>query len=56
MAKRPKQAKLMTRPQLRQDVQDRLESKVHDAGGREIVDPRQAAVKGRNKPHCRDRK
>ena len=37
-------------------MQDRLEGKVHGADGREIVGPRQAPFKGRNKPHRSDRK
>jgi IS30 family transposase len=56
VAKRPKPAKLTTNPQLRHYVQDRLEGKVHDIDGREIVGPRQAPFKGRNKPHRADRK
>ena len=56
MARRPKQAKLVSHPQLRHYVQDRLEGKIHDAEGREIAGPRPAPFKGRNKPHRRDRK
>ena len=41
---------------MRHCVQDRLEGKVHDACGLELVGPRQAAFKGRNKPHRGDRK
>lgn len=55
ISKRPKPAKLVTNPQLRRYVQDRLEGKVHDAGGREIAGPRQAPFIGRNKPHRGDR-
>lgn len=55
LAKRPKPAKLVTNPQLRRYVQDRLEGKVHDANGREIAGPRQAPFIGRNKPHRGDR-
>ena len=55
MARRPKQAKLVSHPQLRHYVQARLEGKIHDAHGREIVGPRQAPFKGRNKPHRGDR-
>lgn len=50
MAKRPKPAKLVTNPRLRQYVRDGLEGKVQDADGREISRPRQAPFKGRNKP------
>ena len=56
IAKRPKPAKLVTSPQLRRYVQDRLEGKVHDADGREIAGPQQAPFIGRNKPHRGDRK
>ena len=56
IAKRPKPAKLVTNPQLRRYVQDRLEGKVRDAEGREIAGPRQAPFIGRNKPHRGDRK
>lgn len=59
IAKRPKLAKLaklVTNPQLRRYVQDRLEGKVHDANGREIAGPQQAPFIGRNKPHRGDRK
>ena len=55
MARRPKQAKLVSHPQLRHYVQDRLEGKIHDAHGREIAGPRHAPFKGRNKPHRGDR-
>ena len=39
IARRPKQAKLVANPRLRQYVQDRLEGKVHDADGHEIAGP-----------------
>lgn len=55
-ARRPKPAKLTTNPRLRQYVQDRLEGNVLDNHGREIAGPVQAPFKGRNKPHCADRK
>lgn len=54
-AKRPKPTKLARNARLRQYVQQRLEGKVHDAEGRDIVGPRQAPFKGRNKPHRGDR-
>ena len=56
VARRPKPAKLVTSPRLRLYVQDRLEGKIHDAQGREVTGPRQAAFIGRNKPHRGDRK
>ncbi|MBB5204469.1 IS30 family transposase [Inhella inkyongensis] len=56
MARRPKSAKLVTHPQLRGYVQDRLEGKVRDADGRAIEGPQQAPFIGRNKPHRGDRK
>ena len=56
MAKRPKSAKLVTNPCLREYVQDRLEGKIHDAQGREVSGPRQPPFIGRNKPHRGDRK
>lgn len=56
VARRPKPAKLVTSPRLRQYVQDRLEGKTHDAQGREVAGPRQAPFIGRNKPHRGDRK
>lgn len=37
VAKRPKTAKLVTNPGLRQYVQDRLEGKIHDTDGRKIA-------------------
>lgn len=55
VAKRPKPAKLVTNPNLRKYVQERLEGQIHDAQGREVVGPRQAPFIGRNKPHRGDR-
>ena len=55
-AKRPKPAKLATNRRLHHYVQERLEGKVCDAGGREIAGPQQAPFKRRNKPHRGDRK
>ncbi|HEM7898385.1 TPA: IS30 family transposase, partial [Burkholderia cenocepacia] len=55
-AKRPKPAKLATNQRLHHYVQERLEGKVCDADGRKIAGPQQAPFKGRNKPHCGDRK
>lgn len=56
IAKRPKTAKLVANPRLRQYVQEHLEGKVYGVDGREIAGPRQAPFKGRNKPHRGDRK
>lgn len=56
VARRPKPAKLVTNLQLHHDVQDHLEGKVRDAGGREVAGPRQAPFQGRNKPRQGDRK
>ena len=56
VARRPKPAKLVTNPRLHHYVQDHLEGKVHDAGGREVAGPRPAPFQGRNKPHRGDRK
>lgn len=47
-ARRPKQAKLAKNSRLREYIQDRLEGKIHDDQGREVI--------GRNKPHRGDRK
>jgi len=56
VAKRPKPAKLVTSPQLRRYVQDRLEGKLQGSGGKEVTGPRQAPFIGRNKPRRGDRK
>ncbi len=56
VAKRPKQAKLVTNPRLREYVQEHLEGTIHDARGREVAGPRQTPFIGRNKPHRGDRK
>ncbi|WP_429498247.1 IS30 family transposase [Robbsia andropogonis] len=55
-AKRPKPAKLVTNHRLHQYVQARLEGQIHDAKGRKVSAPKQAAFIGRNKPERRDRK
>ena len=54
VAKRPKTAKLVERPRLREYVQDRLSGLVRDSNG-EIVSPAGPAWIGRNKPHRGDR-
>lgn len=56
VARRPKLAKLVVNPRLRQYVQDRLEGKIFDTQGCEIAGPRQAAFIGRDKTHRGDRK
>jgi len=56
VARRPKPAKLVTNPRLRDYVQDHLEGAIHDARGREVAGPRQTPFIGRNKPHRGDRK
>jgi len=56
LARRPKPAKLVTNPRLREYVQERLQGSIHDALGREISGPQQAPFIGRNKPHRGDRK
>lgn len=56
LARRPKPAKLVMNPRLRDYVQERLEGSIHDARGREVSGPRQAPFIGRNKPHRGDRK
>ncbi len=55
VAKRPKPAKLVTNPRLREYVQDHLEGAIHDDRGREVAGPRHAPFIGRNKPHRGDR-
>jgi IS30 family transposase len=54
VAKRPKAAKLVESPRLREYVQDRLAGLVRDSEG-EIVGPAGPAWIGRNKPHRGDR-
>jgi IS30 family transposase len=56
LARRPKPAKLVTNPRLREYVQQRLEGSIHDARGHEVSGPRQMPFIGRNKPHRGDRK
>ncbi len=56
VARRPKPAKLVIHPQLRHDVQDRLEGKIRDVAGHEMAAPRPAPFKERNTPHRGDRK
>jgi len=56
VARRPKPAKLVTSPRLREYVQDHLQGEIHDERGREVAGPRQVPFIGRNKPHRSDRK
>src|SRR5690625_3450698 len=56
MARRPKPAKLVLKPQLRKYVQDRLDGSVHLPDGTVIDGPKVPVWKGRNKPHRADRK
>lgn len=55
-AKRPKVAKLVTNPQLRDYVQDRLAGQLRHEDGTIVAGPRTPAWKGLNKPHRGDRK
>lgn len=54
-ARRPKVAKLVTTPELRRYVQERLSGQVKSPMGR-AVGPRGSEWKGRNKPHRADRR
>jgi IS30 family transposase len=54
-AKRPKVAKLVTNPELRRYVQERLSGQVKSPKGR-AVGPRGPEWNGRNKPHRADRR
>jgi IS30 family transposase len=54
-ARRPKVARLVADPRLREYVQDRLSGVVHTAAG-EVVGPAGPEWKGRNKPHRGDRR
>ncbi|XJV90348.1 IS30 family transposase [Glutamicibacter creatinolyticus] len=56
MARRPKTAKLVTNPRLREYVQERLDGSVHLPDGTVIDGPDTPGWKGRNKPHRQDRK
>ncbi len=55
-AKRPKTAKLVEHPRLRDYVQDELAGVLRGPDGAEIVGPEVAPWKGRNKPHSQDRR
>jgi IS30 family transposase len=54
-AKRPKTAKLVFNPRLREYVQDRLSGAVRRPGGELVAGPTARAWKGRNKPRREDR-
>jgi len=56
MAQRPKTAKLLANPHLRDYVQDRLSGVLRGPDGVEIAGPQVPAWKGRSKPHRRDRR
>jgi IS30 family transposase len=55
VARRPKTAKLVANPRLRQYVQQRLAGEVRRADGAPVAGPAAAFI-GRNKPHRRDRR
>ncbi len=55
-ARRPKTAKLVVNPKLREYVQERLEGAVLAADGVTALGPAGPAWKGRNKPHRADRR
>jgi IS30 family transposase len=54
--RRPKVAKLVTNPDLREYVQDRLSGRIRTDDGRRVLGPEGPAWKGRNKPHRGDRR
>lgn len=55
-AKRPKVAKLVTNPKLRDYVQKRLAGQLHRKDGTIVAGPKTPPWKGLNKPHRADRK
>ena len=55
-AKRPKEAKLVRNPRLREYAQDRLAGNVHRRDGTVVVGPTTTPWKGLNKPHRQDRR
>jgi IS30 family transposase len=55
-ARRPKAAKLVANPQLREYVQERLAGEVRRPDGTVVVGPSPAPWKGRNKPRRQDRR
>ncbi len=56
VARRPKTAKLVANPRLREYVQQRLSGQIHHPDGAPVGGPAQALWKGRNKPHRGDRR
>ena len=56
VARRPKTAKLVANPRLREYVQQRLSGQIRHPDGTSIVGPAQPSWKGRNKPHRGDRR
>jgi IS30 family transposase len=55
-AKRPKTAKLVSNPRLREYVQERLNGSVRRPDGTVVAGPETPAWKGLNKPHRQDRR
>lgn len=55
-AKRPKTAKMVSNPRLREYVQKRLSDSVRRPDGRAVAGPKPPAWKGLNKPHRQDRR
>jgi IS30 family transposase len=55
-AKRPKTAKLVSNPRLREYVQERLSGSVRRSDGTVVAGPKTPAWKGLNKPHRQDRR
>jgi IS30 family transposase len=55
-AKRPKTAKLVSNPRLREYVQQRLSGSVRRPDGTVVAGPKTPAWKGLNKPHRQDRR
>jgi IS30 family transposase len=55
-AKRPKTAKMVSNPRLREYVQKRLSDSVRRPDGRAVAGPTPPAWKGLNKPHRQDRR
>lgn len=56
MARRPKEAKLVTNPRLHEWVQERLDGDVRLPDGTVVSGPEMPQWQGRNKPHRADRK
>ena len=56
VARRPKAAKLVANPRLREYVQQRLSGQIRHPDGTPVGGPAQAPWKGRNKPHRGDRR